>query len=255
MDTVGTFPFGQPIIPVAQKNRIEKEVFVLGVYASAVHAKWIGPDIKAVAVASEPEIFWCGDGAVGIIRSIAIPPNAGRLEPAGKHLNGPSGRALDELYLKPLRLTRDKTWLCDLVPHSCMNRKQAKALEERYRPEMQTYGLPEPDWRTVPQRLTDEKRRKEIETELQASKAKVIITLGDQPLKWFTRFYGSKGRLGAYGEDRTSYGRFHPIRIGTLDLALLPVVHPRQAGKLGSHSSDWADLHDHWTRETAPSLL
>ena len=65
MSNVGTFPFGQPVLRVVQRDRGPKRVFVLGVYASAVHARWIGPDgrqrIGAVAVASEPEIFWRGD--------------------------------------------------------------------------------------------------------------------------------------------------------------------------------------------------
>ncbi len=62
---IGTFPFGQPIQKVCQTDRTQKKVFVLGVYASAVHARWICPDkktlIRALAVDSEPEIFWTGE--------------------------------------------------------------------------------------------------------------------------------------------------------------------------------------------------
>ncbi len=36
MVSQGVFPFGQPIVPVAQQDRTPKKVFVLGVYASAV---------------------------------------------------------------------------------------------------------------------------------------------------------------------------------------------------------------------------
>lgn len=64
---IGHFPSGQPILPVRQADRSPKRVFVLGVYASAVHARWISPEgrtrIAALAVASEPEIFWPGLGA------------------------------------------------------------------------------------------------------------------------------------------------------------------------------------------------
>jgi len=60
------FPFGTPVCILRQEDRSGKKVFVLGVYASAVHEKWIGHDLKvrvhALAVASEPEIFWIGDG-------------------------------------------------------------------------------------------------------------------------------------------------------------------------------------------------
>ena len=54
--TVGTFPFGQPIKRVVQTDRSPKRVFVLGVYASAVHARWCNDRgkqlVRALAVAS-----------------------------------------------------------------------------------------------------------------------------------------------------------------------------------------------------------
>ena len=57
MKSIGTFPFGQPVQEVTQKNRTPKSVFVLGVYASAVHARWINTSektvVRALAVASE----------------------------------------------------------------------------------------------------------------------------------------------------------------------------------------------------------
>jgi hypothetical protein len=35
-----TFPFGQQLHPVVQTDSTPKKAFVLGVYASAVHARW-----------------------------------------------------------------------------------------------------------------------------------------------------------------------------------------------------------------------
>ena len=60
------FPFGQKLTKVQQTETTpNKEVFVLGVYASAVHAKWIDNErkikVQALAVASEPQIFWTGE--------------------------------------------------------------------------------------------------------------------------------------------------------------------------------------------------
>lgn len=145
MTVIGTFPFGQPIREVEQENRSKKRVFVLGVYASAVHARWIGPDgkqlISALGVASEPEIFWRGDGIDEIVASIDIPEGAGRLVPASPTLNGPSGRALDDLFLIPLGLNREDVWLCDLVPYSCMSDGQAKAIRRAYEPRARKLGL------------------------------------------------------------------------------------------------------------------
>jgi len=34
------FPFGQKLHALVQEDRSPKKVFVLGVYASAVHARW-----------------------------------------------------------------------------------------------------------------------------------------------------------------------------------------------------------------------
>jgi uncharacterized protein YwlG (UPF0340 family) len=51
------FPFASQLQKVEQQDKSPKKVFVLGVYASAVHAKWIGTDGKVkvndLAVASE----------------------------------------------------------------------------------------------------------------------------------------------------------------------------------------------------------
>lgn len=120
-----TFPFGMPIEPLVQADRAPKRVFLLGVYASAVHARWVSESdktiINALGVASEPEIFWRGDGAAEIISGIPVPEGAGTLKPAGPHLNGPSGKALDDLFLAPLGIDRTDAWLCDLLPLSRKN--------------------------------------------------------------------------------------------------------------------------------------
>ncbi|HOJ05683.1 MAG TPA: hypothetical protein PK916_16930 [Bacteroidota bacterium] len=102
------FPFGQPVKEVKQKDRSPKHTFVLGVYASAVHATWKDADgkllVRAMAVASEPEIFWNGDQsqAAKIINRIKVPAFAGTLQPAAPQYNGPSGKVLDEMILKDL---------------------------------------------------------------------------------------------------------------------------------------------------------
>ena len=60
------FPFGQELHPLVQEDTSPKKVFVLGVYASAVHARWKKDGqivCQALAVASEPRIFWDGDPA------------------------------------------------------------------------------------------------------------------------------------------------------------------------------------------------
>lgn len=259
LSNIGTFPFGQPIRRVTQLDRGPKRVFILGVYASAVHARWCGADgkqlVRALAVASEPLIFWPNRGGrtevEDILSAIDVPGRAGRLEPAAANLNGPSGRSIDEGYLGPLGLARADAWLCDLVPHSCMNKGQANAIDRAYNPLVDSIGLPPVQWPPVPRRWTDTDRRDRIAAELQESAAEVLVTLGDQPLKWFARFFGSKSSLRAYGEDSSSYGRLHDIKVNGRAMKLLPLVHARQAAGLSGHSPKWHALHKHWAAQVS----
>ncbi len=96
------FPFGEPVLPGVQHDRTPKRVFVLGGYAGAVHARWLDPTgrtaVNALAVASEPDIFWRGEGTDEVMARIRVPSEAGRLVDAdcgAPRFNGPSGRALD----------------------------------------------------------------------------------------------------------------------------------------------------------------
>ncbi len=220
MKHVGVFPFGQPIETVTQASLGPRRVFVLGVYGSAVHAWWTGTDgktqIKALAIASEPEIFWTGHGVDDLVRQVPIPEEVGRLKPAAPDMNGPSGRVLDEHYLQPLGIARSEAWLCDLVPHSCMNQRQSRAIDRAYVPLMRKLDLPEVIWPTKPrseadwQELVDRRRRDQIASEVAEASPEILITLGDAPLRWFTRYFGTRSRLAAY---RNEYGQLHEATI------------------------------------------
>ena len=256
--TIGTFPFGQPVQRVVQADRRAKRVFVLGVYASAVHARWCDRDgkqlVRALAVASEPYIFWRGEGVEDILGAIHVPPELGCLVPADHSLNGPSGKSIDEHFLKPLGLQRKDAWLCDLVPYSCMNRGQENAINKCYNPLVEKHSLPPVNWPALPAKLADDARREQIVAELSESAANVVVTLGDQPLKWFARKFGSKPLLSKYGKDPQAYGKLHDLEIEGQTMALLPLVHPRQAAGLGGHDPDWRDLHCDWMREEAAKI-
>lgn len=259
-DSVGTFPFGQPVRRLVQQDRSPKRVFVLGVYASAVHARWVGPDgrqkVAALAVASEPVIFWNGSAADEIVNTIKIPSPAGKLVAAGTNLNGPSGRALDNDILKPLGVTRKDAWLCDLVPHACRNPKQEQALAREYEPLRDQLRLPTVTLPPVPPSFADERRREEILHEVRESKADVVVLLGDEPIKWWLKSFASKwGTLGDFGRAADSYGRLHEVTLDGQLVQVLPLVHVRQAARLGSHSPEWARLHDGWKENVATGLL
>ena len=253
------FPFGKPLRPVIQEDRSPKKVFILGVYASAVHARWIGPagktKIMALAVASEPYIFWRGDDAQEIIDSIYIPEEAGKLVAAPSNLNGPSGNTLDQAFIEPLGLTRDDCWLCDIYPYSCMNPKQKAAVEREYIPLIDPLGLPIPNMPSEPKSEPGQERRDEILSELEESQAETIVVLGDLPIKWWLSFFDDRwSALSDFGTDATSYGRVHECSINGMRCQVLPLVHPRQAGRLGAHSGKWAELHEAWERKMLTAM-
>ncbi len=247
MKKIGVFPFGKEVRKVEQTDRSPKKVFVLGVYASAVHARWVNSQgktiVRALAVASEPYIFWRGENAGEIIDTVQIPQQLGNLVPAEKQFNGPSGIALDELILHPLGLDRKDAWLCDLVPHSCMNASQQKAIEREYNPIAPKYGLPVPTVPKVPNRLTDEERRNAILDEIEESEAEKIILLGDKPIQWFLKYYDDRWRRLS---DFQPYGRWHDAKIAGQQYQVLPLAHPRQAARLGRSSQKWFELHQEW---------
>jgi len=249
---LGVFPFGQPVKKLEQTDRSPKKVFVLGVYASAVHATWKDHDgkiiVQALAVASEPYIFWKGENPESYIPKIN--PKFGTLTPAQKKFNGPSGIALDELFLQPMGWCRDDAWLCDIVPHSCCNQGQDNAIREHYNPFAQKFGLREATTMQVPTPLCDKDRPSKILSELQESKASTIILLGDDPIKWFLGEFDSHcKRLSNFGETPDKYGKEHKINIAGTSYDVLPLVHPRHAGRLGIHSEKWAALHDEWVKQ------
>jgi hypothetical protein len=250
------FPFGQRLTGVQQTDTTpNKMIFVLGVYASAVHAKWIDKDgdlkVQALAVASEPQIFWRGEGVEKILADIQIPEELGKLVPANKNLNGPSGVALDDLFLKPLGYSRKQAWLCDLLPESRVNENQQKAVKI-YNDIADQFGLPLstiPEFREDEIKENAEQRHLEILNELEKSGANTIILLGDLPIKWFLHFFDKRRtKLSQFGNSQETYGQRHDIVINNKTYSVIPLCHPRNAARLGAFSKTCAELHETWVK-------
>ena len=257
------FPFGEVVKPLVQEDRTPKKVFILGVYASAVHARWkqgTKTRCAALAVASEPRIFWDGnpEEAAEIISKIKIPKELGTLEPAGRHLNGPSAKVLDEHILAPLGFARKDAWLCDLLPETRLNPSQVRVLKKEYEKEVEKYGLNEV---TIPKRpsvFCNSKRCKEILAEIEESKAELLVLLGDIPIKQFLNIIASVNytSLQEY-KDIYGYGNPMDIIINDRTIKVLPLAHPRQIGALGAHSDKWYETHQKWenTRDHGNPLI
>ena len=249
------FPFGEELHALSQQDRTPKKVFVLGVYASAVHARWLknGRTVcQALAVASEPRIFWDGDPreAEEIIRRIRIPQELGTLVPADRNFNGPSAKVLDDHILAPLGCTREEAWLCDCLPEARLNPGQVRAIRDRYDPLIREYGLNEVTVPPRPSAFCDGKRAEEITEELMQSQAQLLVLLGDIPIAQYLRrvsdvpYRTLQEYTGLWG-----YGNPSEVSIGGKHIRVLPLAHPRQIGALGSHSERWYLAHANWERE------
>lgn len=246
------FPFGQELHPLAQEDKSPKKVFVLGVYASAVHARWKkdGQIIcQALAVASEPRIFWDGnpEEAKAIIDAIAIPKELGILEPAGRQLNGPSAKVLDENILAPLGYTRQDAWLCDCLPETRLNPSQVKALKDKYIPLIKEYNLNPVTIPVRPSSFCDKARSAAITEELLQSQAELLVLLGDIPIAQYLKKVAEvpcstlSEYVALYG-----YGNRTAVSIRGKTIQVLPLAHPRQIGALGAHSEKWFLIHQNW---------
>jgi hypothetical protein len=249
------FPFGERLHRLAQEDRTPKKVFVLGVYASAVHARWKrnGETVcPALAVASEPRIFWDGneEEAREIIGRIKIPAELGTLSPAGKNLNGPSAKVLDEHILKPLGFKRSDAWLCDLLPETRINDNQMKVIKEEYNPRIDEFGLNKV---TIPVRgdiFADKERCNDILKEIEESDARLLVLLGDIPIKQFLNVVADVpySTLQEY-VDLYGYGNPTDVTIQGKTIKVLPLAHPRQIGALGYHSKTWCARHQKWEKK------
>lgn len=262
------FPFGAPLRKLTQQppqpGARQKKVFVLGKYASAVHAR-IGK-CPALAVASEPSIFWRGENAISYVPRVQEP--VGPLIPSGLHHNGPSGAALDKHYLTPIRsdrvnrrpLTRDDVWLCDLVPHALLNDGQVLAIERHYEPlrlgypdlELPRVTLPTVrDW----DKYCNARRLEQIEFELLKSECDYVITLGEHALKsllWRNdRRHFPHHKLSQHCATVATYGTWCDFDFRGKSMKALPLAHMRVT--VLHKIEKWAAVHAKWASSN-PSL-
>jgi uracil-DNA glycosylase len=91
---------------------------------------------------------------------------------------------------------------------------------------------------------------------LELSAAKVIILLGDLPIRYFLSYYSDEKVtcLANYGLLIDQYGSLHTLSINGRQYQVLSLVHPRQAGRLGRHDEEWFKVHQEWIEKKAPAL-
>ncbi|GMO11303.1 MAG: hypothetical protein Ta2D_13530 [Rickettsiales bacterium] len=245
------FPFGEKIKKVEQNDKTSKKVFVLGAYASAVHAEVRNTSgkilCKALAVASEPEIFWKGNilQATNIIKSIKSNPYT--LTPAT--LNGESGKCLDLHYLNPLDYERKDAWLCDLIPYSRINQGQKNAIERLgLTTTIPNAPASNADYKKQMTDITSTKtynyRIDEIKKELFDSGAKDIILLGDYPLQLFLLEVCPIFPVKNVRDIITKYGIPIKTTINKKEFNVYIFCHPHHI----EYKNNYGKIHKDWIR-------
>lgn len=259
MEELGNFPFGENIVRLTQKDRSPKRFFLIGSYASAVHALWFDLSGKMVtrslAVANEPEILWAGNSfeALTVITRVKCPLDAGRLTDAGKRMNGGIGRLFHSEILKPLNIFRSDVWFSLLIPFTIANKGQRKALN-RYNRSCEKFRLPPSSIlpSNIKTSLITEKRISDLIEELEESKAEIIITLGDLPLHHFIKLFNPYiDKLDSFER----YGQIHDIKIKDKNYRLLPFYHPKSGENIGAYTEKWRRVHFDWKRLNAPEMV
>jgi hypothetical protein len=253
---IGNFSFGVEIKQVKQNDRTQKKVFVLGKYASAVHGRFISNDTKnvrninALAIASEPCIFWDGSNAENLVNQVnkIIPPEIGKFELPDKNFNGPSGKALDKYYLEPLNLTRNDIWMCDLIPQFLVNKNdsqhRAQTLLNNYLEKVNMVQF-KSNIPFVPVNI-DIDRTMEIKNELIQSNAETIILLGQDTLKWFISKVSDfhKNEL----KEIVPYGIPFDIKISGIEKTykVYAFAHMHHIEKPIGKGKEWKEKHFNW---------
>ncbi|WP_285502303.1 hypothetical protein [Actinokineospora sp. NBRC 105648] len=248
---VGVYPFGllaarrPPRLPVADRA----DVFVLGMYPSALHVRWHRPGarpIAALAVDDEPGRSLSGQhraDRVALWRErVGWRREWGTATAAGPGA-GP-GRLVVTDILEPLGLDPRAAYLTDCVPTYFVKagERQDQAIRA-YDEFAATAGLPASSLRRRPPKpelvhLAIRAEGAELLRQLRESDAPTVVTLGKGAADVFAALTGTDRvpfRLtGDYGTPRL-------VPLGGRELRWYPLVHPGVHRHVG-----WRNCHARW---------
>ena len=274
------FPFGQSSTArPPRKPDGPAELFVLGVYPSALHVGWTPPAwaagkpgiraIGALAVDNEPVVFWDGDDPSADVLvdqwRTAVNFVSGDHAGAWGHVkaqgNGTSGRGVVERVLEPLGVEPSTTWFTDAIDRFFIKKGtkrrpgQAEAMADRYGPFAQEVGLPPA---TLPRRptraalvkLAAAEHRERLVNELTTAAAPLVVTLGEEARRVLSEIADEASTNGAptlpltasnfAGSAAATYGERGSARVAGQSFGWHALVHP------GQRSKAWCALHDQW---------
>lgn len=278
------FPFGQlSTSRPPRRTAHAAELFVLGVYPSALHVRWqpptwarhrlgVGP-VGALAVADEPCVFWDGADAAQQVAEWRTKVEFidgdddgcwGKVTAAS---NGTSGSAVAEGVLVPLDVKPENTWFTDAIDYFFVKqgkpggrRQQADAIGADYTPFAAAAGLPPA---SLPARPTPDElvalaashHCDRLRAEFEEANAPVVVTLGEEARRVLIAVADHVDGAPAHpldgrriAVDEASYGRPGTARVGGIEAQCYALVHP------GQRSTGWRQLHDQWRRCVAPGV-
>jgi hypothetical protein len=248
---VAVYPFGQPTTrrPPRRPDR-SADLFILGVYPSALHVRWQQPGgvvVGALAVDDEPTVFWDGADARQRIShwraNVGWRAEWGTVTPAGG--NGSSGRAVVDQVLRPLRIPAERTYFTDCLPYYFVKTSpgsQGHRIDHVYQPFATAHGLPQanlphrpPIRELVRRAIADETVN--LQDQFRESGADTVVTLGEEAAAVFAAIVGVKPPTLRPG---TTYGQPRPARINGRRIDWIPLTHP------GNRAPTWRSRHAEW---------
>ncbi len=273
VDDDGFFPFGMPNGPrdLTWKGSGAPRLVVVGVYPSALHVSWKAPAhvarpeggagrVSAMAVDVEPEVFWTGDGADGLVErwkdsvGFVEGDEAGCDGYASARGNGPSGRTLLG-YLEALGVAPEETAFLDVYPVFVVHRSsgsQGRAVARDYDPVASSLGPSGREPSTLPTRPSAKVLPRQaadrfggwLRESLAELRPDIVITLGQESWDALAQVDGIALANGhsSLADSKQHYGEPGGIDVASTTITWFPLVHPG----LLSKNAEWKRIHEQW---------
>lgn len=269
----GAFPFGRPNGPrdLTWRGTGTPRLLVVGVYPSALHVRWVAPRsletpaggigrVTAMAVDVEPEVFWRGDDADGLVErwkdaiSFIDGDEPGCDGHASAHGNGPSGRTVDT-YLDVLAIAPTDTAYLDVYPVFVVHHgsaSQGLAVRRDYDPIATHLGAGGRSESTLPRRpsatqlpqMAAARFGDWLRETIDSLQPDLVVTLGAE--SWdalaLARGIAIKHAAASLADTKTAYGNPGELTVADTTIPWIPLVHPGLLGK----NAEWAARHRQW---------
>jgi uracil-DNA glycosylase len=214
---------GAPMLPVVPLDT-GSDVFIIGAYPSARFGTRQG------------------------IRDVPMADNLGPFEPE-RYYDGervrvqPSAAELEENYLKPLGVPRERCWVTDLVKVFLFKEGHARKYQELggkvpkgyVREDFEKLGAKSVPW---------------IEQELALAKPRLVITLGTEVAGIFRGVTSAKGRIALLGP------KVRRMPVGDMEVQTAHLPHPGIVMRVDKKDGNnpWPERNKQWVAELAAWL-